>query len=1833
MDWKSNLRRTQSLRSVSSSCDKPTRTEAGLRDKITSVSQLVSRYQTTKEVSASPQAPSVNNGEVKLKQVFKEITPSLVESRDIYPATQTKRSYEGERSQAKPGLTRSRSMGSLQKGAGSIEALKARFESTENNTATQAGVRSGFRAAEFTSPYKAAGITPLMNGEAGEVKRSAEEQKTRNPPVNDTDAKEDHVTRKVVNQSRAVRRKTIGGIDFERIAAYQDDEKRSVADFRDSSFFQSKEKLSVKVLSALYLSKVAPQEPKLVNTCLAQDRSPESGKRVKITKMAEDPQQRKDDHPPPPLPRHQPGPADSSEERSQKSMSAQISKEKLHQQRQKCELKRLMKHTHPELKMLDEAVDEELAEVLSSESGVTAGETGYEGEVFSRRLIFENCALSSKVSPHTPKTHMADGKVGEGFVGKTSAVIEDHEERPCHESAKGIVQDYKTFGSSPEPDRECQEEMIRIDVQASRRIFESQSVKTSRPNPDMFRGKASILGEERGPVRKQKQKFEMSCKENEHSENKSLDFTDQPHKQGPCVHVDGESTGLKFSGGEDIYTDEAAFENDPTSPTVQGEFEEIIKTGAALLKNNPFISTNIERENPSESQIPANPSEASGGTLITNVKDRAHLFESMPFDKIRRQNKDEIETMVENIRETLNSLYRVNALHSDGSIIEVNETMIAKKAKFTLSEIGPEIKYNELAEGGAKNFIVQLLPRANLRPHITYLKEDRKGGTEATVVNAPVHQDQFTTSQDTEFKTANVLQLVEDILHQDNSLRKGVIIQEDANKCANVMVYSLYNYVDEEDVKSYRAPPRHAAELDEPETKEIHISKTENQGLRKGIIESTISSLLENSQDQTCTGSTRPEVTVKGNVQLFKSCIEKGDLEYLKTLQAEPIEQEQEADQNPTLAEQNAQHHHEQGGEQAEESSIDWVPVDVKRLKSMFSVDRQSQAKQNIRGNRAPSTTISHTCTGQNVPLGKSQSCKESNIGLLTPGVRKDNVLECGGQEQEEVCNFPTAPQGSHQHLETQEDDGLHQAQILGVVDNSNKISNLQTAIHSLQQATIEAKYLYHSSQNKRAVQQSSGQRIVSVKGGDVKELCRNNEDQKVASDPKMEEVPSASNFISDKNTEMCHKGSNSEEVQTTETCSKQGQKYTNVVQKNVESIADCSGTQREQEEDEVDFHGKLQQALASLERSNINVTRGDFKAAMIYKNSSRSHKDKSKASVQKPVTEEPSPLTESISTHVHLRQEDSEEQLTAVNSNLQNKPATTAVSEKGKRPVGVKPAIPPKPEHLKEKQIDGRSSNPINPELTQTNVTRTEIKGQSKEETVAQPPTTFASCSDGHMKHQSPQKSGADTGSYSGNYKGEAIQISQKTSQFQGSFENTNKNTFDKPEEMISTAEIKSPQELNLVKDNMNESDESPINFNEACQKFGGKKSKTAPVKPKRVKIAHLNLKPQQTITNPSDTGTNTSLQTADKQEREIKQENKVEMREKRGRTETDDELRQRLSVHMDEIVRGNMTAAMDIFDNLRKQEELQSILRRVEDIEQDTSEVDVRSLRSVFEDVPDWVVSSDKKKQKKVKVEHKEEKSLLKDDPQSKSSMAHIFGDLERASEEIMNLKEQTIARLLDIEEAIKKALYSVSTLKSDSDIVGLSCLFKESLGTMQGSPSNGNISKISIGSSRKLPQAQENPTTKESPTGQGASNAEASAKQQASPPSSPAFISIQSATRKMDKTDVFPAETTICPKCQKSPKSEEKFLTTKTLTCNSPAQNRKMDPRKGGQKQPSHSPLDPKRELSVLEVQTDHEGKSIRGTKTIKDNYEQTDDFGNRIYSSTTSTVVTTKPETTT
>lgn len=1273
-----------------------------------------------------------------------------------------------------------------------------------------------------------------------------------------------------------------------------------------------------------------------------------------------------------------------------------------------------MKHTHPELKRLDDVLDEELAEVLSSDTGGAAGESGYEGEVLSRRLIFENCA--------TTDACFAPRRMAERSQTSKTASCEMQEE----ESVK-----------------QTEVDDVKVDVQGARRMFEGQSVSTLRQSAEKLQTEVSF--------QKSKQEHKTETLQNR---NTALDVTGALHPHSPEHEFPG--------------TDGSPFKDELS---LDLEVEDKIKTCAALLKNNPFITANIEKE-PKSHNATGNSREHQE-VLMDNVKKRAHLFESLPFDKIRHQNEDEVEAMVENIRGTLDCLHRAGVIHSDGSIVEVGETMIAKKAKFSLSDLGPMINYDEVAEGGAQNFILQLVPRAHLKPGITYLKENKQGNIEATTVKVGFDQE-------TECKTAQLVQVVEDILHQDNSLRKGVIIQQEVEAWAEVIVYSLYKYFNEEDVKSYHAPQIREHEGLQPDSGA--------RELRNGEAGSQTSSSKNTPKDQNLSCSIRPEITAMGNVKLFKTCIEKGDLESLKAFHADSTVEEFPSTHN--VATQGSELPLQQMHNQAEMST--WAPVDVEKLKKRFS------------GDPSPSQATAGISAGQKVNLPSTGS----NSGMLPQHKLKENPTVTSTQP------------GTH--LQSQDDHVIHKAELAEVVADCDEISDLQLAINALQQATIEAKSLHEK--QKSPVQEVTGQK------SDVKQL-------------KLD--------LLHKNTEENPKVTNTEAH--IEACRRMDQ----------ECSSGCvSSSETAEQEGEEALQGKLHAALESLERSNMNITRGDFKAAMIYRNSSHNHKKGLDSSTQAPTEKEDCPFYESKSDQVELKQE--------------NADTSGQRSAEKCRFTGPKPAIPPKPERLKAK----RDVQPTNKSL--------------KEETNEEKLSSIGNLKNGSAILQTNQLKDKERHQVKGSI---------------GSME---------------TAPMVAEKQLtdSTAEDSMTEANTLAVHFNAECQRMEKKPIKNAPVKPKRAKVAlsvtqsdYKTLKQNLGGTESQITGilvNNQSIATdperKDTNMKSVKQGSKVELREKKGRSETEAERLQRLSVHMDEIVKGNITAAMEIFDNLRKQGELQSILSRVEEIEKETSGVDVQSLRGIFENVPDWVVSSNRNKSNKVKEEKQvETMSFSPESEENKASMAHVFGNLERASEEILNLKEQTLARLMDIEEAIKKALYSVSTLKSESDIVGLSSLFRESFNTVQSSPSSANTSTISIGSCRAKPVLN-----RENTKPQGIQAATTGGPDQASPSSSPTFISIQSATKHVDKAEVLPPESTFCPTSQHSPMTADKFLTTATLTCNGE--------RRGGQEELCHNP---KRELSVLEVQTDREGNTTTVT-------ERTDTFGNRIYSSRASTIVTAPPQ---
>ncbi|XP_035620925.2 xin actin-binding repeat-containing protein 1-like [Oncorhynchus keta] len=448
-------------------------------------------------------------------------------------------------------------------------------------------------------------------------------------------------------------------------------------------------------------------------------------------------------------------------------------------------------------------------------------------------------------------------------------------------------------------------------------------------------------------------------------------------------------------------------------------------------------------------------------------------------------------------------------------------------------------------------------------------------------------------------------------------------------------------------------------------------------------------------------------------------------------------------------------------------------------------------------------------------------------------------------------------------------------------------------------------------------------------------------------------------------------------------------------------------------------------------------------------------------------------------------------------------------------------------------------------------------------------------------------------------------------------------------PQERTPTEQRQGPQGALKDKEKVNE---DFIGFQAALQNFGGKSK--APVKPKQVKMTQSEENQKHTSLTVTHTAVGQQAsdpsqpQPCSKPENNIQKEEKentVVMREKKAEmeAETEDERGQRLSVHMDKIMRGNVTMATEIFDNLRKQEELKEILTWVEEVEEDTSQVDVRALRNIFENIPDWVVAPRDKRQRKQQQQTKVEQKIseakrsetLKDDTEtSMSSMALVFGNLERASEEIMNLKEQTLARLMDIEVAIKKALYSVSTLKSDSDIAVLSGLFKESLkgtaaqeslkGTAaQTQGSTSNISTISTGSSSraKTAQGKDSPTTKTQRDPGLPADERPVIKSQSSPPSS--LISIQSATKQESEDRIQESEDRIQESADRQQESAARQKSSlQPPLCSACQLSLKCRP---SGSPCSRSPLNQKHQVSVLEVKIAPEWSEVVDTKTVREN----------------------------
>ncbi|XP_071416587.1 xin actin-binding repeat-containing protein 1 [Pithys albifrons albifrons] len=1450
-----------------------------------------------------------------------------------------------------------------------------------------------------------------------------------------------------------------------------------------------------------------------------------------------------------------------------------------------------------------------------------------------------------------------------------------------------------------------------------------------------------------------------------------------------------------------------------------------------------------------------------------DVKSTTWLFESTPLDKFSAsEGSIEIELKERTMKETLETLCSCQAIQHDGILIEANDMESVKMVKYQLSSPGaPEILKEEVVGGHLQRIMLQLLHRTNVEAQSVLVEEDRDGKIKVSPLQL---LDQCEAVK--EDLSGDVAKALQGLLSQDASIKKGMVLQETKSGSVKMTLYSL-------------------------------LFHSVQQKVIKGDVKSTIGNLLASSQEQKAAATIKREDNEKGNVQLFASCIEKGDLSYLKNLQQESEIQslinsqaEQETDESASGAVHGANISILANKEQIGKVIAEVEPGVTEGAKKGFACE--STGREGVLGREAvhaagvTGTTVQ--CLGKPLPtvMGKEEILS-GGLKVTTRSIQRvaDDSKKAEKEEATTAhlkepktmmqSTFPT--QVTAQRAEV---DGKQPTMVTGGASQTQTEekalgSDLQAAMQSLRLATAEAKNIQHHVQskfqrNREEVHTACRQQTVSTQGTMTLQSTVHQQDSSSTKQEssstatrttttRVQEASKTHTSVSQKSVASHKKVSASEEVQGGQLLSQEIQvvpsrdfsikdglytatpvkTYINPcvesdykeqsvqeerdvvvrgdVQTAIRALQSAATEQRLVEKEDV-VRGNLKATLQSLEKSNVNVSRGDFKAAMIYRNAGQSYsvcKKKNETQVTSNQTavvasgsqadnDFPPPPPVAVMKAEHCPPSTkaaregafplptSKDEAQGCSAPLQPplptlpslscKSSDQSPAEKPRTPPKPeitaphrkKPVPPPKPEHLSHEahsvsasNSTSRSTKPIPPPLppkpsglreismpkpshTELGLNCMEVHEQSSYEEVQ---AKCCNLETSVKKTVTVQGTNLDrkVPKYPAKTPLQIAEEKYKASKAgQGKVE---------PESAKTPKPIKNGVASFEVNQGMSEKAAAPRKHpgevaqkhKELCQDENGCSSLSPPTCPGR---AQTNNGPGKTEPRTSPVGQTTSPKRGDiaknsssKVEREsgsnsyglwdsqrvvqqvherrqmshsmsfhqqslnsfeeqqqvnswpvkcpdgeaetlAQQKPVVVMREKKMR-ETEDERRKRLSVHKEEIMKGNVKEAMEIFENLRRQEQLQEILTRVKEFEEETNKVDVKALKSFFEKIPEWVVHQ---KAQQAQQQDKAE-ALTKEDTDSVSPVELVFEDLERASAEIMHLKEQTLARILDIEEAIKKAIYSVSSLKSESDIAGLSGLFKESLGNTQSSVSSSNIHKISIVSS-KAKQEEVTLETGETASVEGIKVAEKTEATKAelevprliqsrvSSPSSPSYISIESAARKPSESPrtVHSPQDVPSPDCLDSPGKRGAFAQNSFGSINHPsagstghdtkplekgpdptqakaglssikqhtlgnANHPISDKEKGSldtSKDSCHcgkkgsfseysslnvsSPQNPRRQKSILELQTGPDGSKLYGaTRTVMEQYEEMDQFGNKII--TSSTTVTKQSET--
>ncbi|KAM3929840.1 xin actin-binding repeat-containing protein 1 isoform 1-T2 [Leptodactylus fuscus] len=1521
------------------------------------------------------------------------------------------------------------------------------------------------------------------------------------------------------------------------------------------------------------------------------------------------------------------------------------------------------------------------------------------GSVNKFTWLFENCPIDSMtiqedgIQELPPEKDIAGGDVGgKKFIFETYSldqIHEDSDEKEINKIQEAVSGDVKSctmlFETKPlyaiqdkggryhEVTSVKKEEIQKGDVRGAKWLFETKPLDMINKDDEVFVIRAVTQEDiEKGCVKAARWRFETepldSITESEKRTTRTVEdvqkgdvrlnkqlFETQQVNQKKYVRLVSVSDVQKGN----VRTSTWLFENQPID-CLKGEDQEhcgIIKVQREdNQKGDVKRCTWLFESQPLDSLKDTENTEApqsTEGIPKANVKSTTWLFERTPLDEFDHKYSTSTEQKEINVKDTLDAFLSHNIIQHKGIVIENNNGGYVKMIKYQLStQTSTDIQKEEILGGNLQRILLQLLHRTDVEAHGLLVEENNSRQIIATKLNLlnPVQS----IKQEAENVTDDVAKALKILLNEDASTKTGIIMEESESGSVKIIIYSLSLYC------------------------KFNMAQGD---ILKGNVKSTIGNLLSCSQENKSRNSVTRDQTEKGNVQLFTSCIEKGDLGYLKSLQAESELDALACSQNESVQQEvNAQ----QCNQSTDQSKAGSGCVFVTSTPVFHPVQPHKAVIE---------------CTGDGTMKDKDAQKASSGCKIEKRNICLSNTAESNTTAQKSTNSKQTS---GEQNVSTMDKKVcLVGSNANTLQNNSTSSTDLQAAMLDLRQATAEARTIQKQVQCKI---QSDAQEIQVTNKEAKRAITQPVQAALHQEHATVKQTASVVTTVKDTRTSYASlqtsstkKVSVSEEEKTScenkentraETSNikddaeppKQAKQYVNPfsdcdymaqieqeerdqdivrgdVKAAIRALQNASKEQREIEKEEV-VKGNLTSTLESLQKSNVNVSKGDFKAAMIYRNAGQSYaagkrnsdvqhmKDQAMAKSMQPSDNNsppsPAPVTEQEKCQVINpcnieATKDGSEKVNKPVPNTQDSTAcrnigdektnTSQTSQMGQR---KKPAIPPKPKHLtpgvrppprhKNKPSVTTPSPPASNPSTPLN--------ECSFKAITEPDNTT-------MQVQSPTNVPSASIRLSTNIhpESEKEMILQKEHNLcNQNHEISSKNQTHQEERVIQSDQYKED-----ISNEYSASSDTKLT------------SHTRPVLEQDTNIQKLpeNIKGEKVnLTAVDRKQSNTNASHANKN---------VVMRVKRSK-ESEDARRQRLSIHMDEIMKDNIKTATDIFENLRKQDELEKILKKVEELEENRNSVDVKSMKGLFETVPDWVISSKEKASPLPKQEdtQKDERfEMQREDSESVSSVELAFEDLERASTEIKHLKEQTLAKILDIEETVKKALYAVSNLKSDSDISSLSSLFRESLGSSANT--SNNIRKISIVSSKakyeKPTQLFDQKDIEPSPqtkieNKKSELEVTTSVSSRLSP-TSPSFITIESAARKTSQ-QINSSLSSAVTSNQNGSMSQDMHKHDQheinSLECLDPFHQwsvcDKGQPSSSGSlgippvhEQNTNSPSSPnsQRQKSVLELKTGAEGPKVIGTTIVTEKYEESDQFGNKIIRSKTSTTVTKQSDT--